>query len=667
MNYLDIDFETRSQEDLKINGLAHYASHPTTEVICMAWGVDGGEPVIWWSYDPIPERLLKALKSKIPIYAHNADFERHIFDFVMSNDYGISIKLERWRCTMIMALAHGLPGALAEVSIAMGLNVKKQKHGTRLIREYCAPGFLTEWKEGDKDLMAEYCVTDVKVQQAVRSGLRELTDAEWGEYHLNCRINDRGLPIDVDFVTEALGYSDDIAREVNGKISELTGGLMTKSTQRKNRDAWLFPKLNPKQMKLLEVYKDGKKKISLDQDHRDALLEAENLDPLARNLIELINDAGSAALKKYGAAANQHLEGRVHNTFLFHGAQTGRYSGRGIQPHNFRRDAFGANEAESLIADIKEGYEIEKPTVTMARLLRPMIYSTEGISYVDWSSIEGRVAPWLANSGSGEKKLELYRADKDVYVETAAGMFHQDAANLLTRVGEGDAEAKGYRQAGKICELSLQFAGGKGALQGMARNYGMVFEDDEATNLVHLWRHNNPWAEEIWGVFERACDYAVRNIGQPVEAARCTLQSDGNFLWCRLPSGRLLAYYQPRMEMYETPWGEERYGPTFQTSIKVKVKDQAKLGRLYHRNFLRGGLIFQNSVQAIAADILRDSVTRADARGLDIIGHCHDEIILEGVYRDGEALNEVMLDAPGWAENLPLATGGVESALRYGK
>lgn len=664
---IDIDFETRSQVDLKKHGLARYASDPSTSVICMAYAVNVGEVKIWWGDEPMPAELIGALESNCPIYAHNADFERHIFDFVMFEDYGVKVDLSRWRCTMVMALAHGLPGALGDIAEAMNLPVQKQKHGTRLIREYCATGHLTEFKEGDRELMAQYCIDDVRVMMCIRSGLRELTDGEWAEYHLTCRINDIGLPVDVPFVTAALEYADDISADVDKKIAELTDGMMTKHTQRKGRDAWLFPKLTEKQMKSLRVWKNGKEKISLDEEHRGYLLAFDDLDPDARSLVELINDAGSAALKKYAAAAHQHIDGRVHNTFLFHGAQTGRYSGKGIQPHNFRRDAFSDSEAVTHIQDILEGYEVQEPTVTMARLLRSMIVSPKGIHYVDWSAIEGRVAPWLAHNEKGEKKLNLYREGKDVYISTAADMFNVDEDDLIARVDAEEKEAKGYRQAGKVCELSLQYAGGKGALQGMARNYGMTFEDDEAENLVRLWRKANPWATTAWPVFEQAALAAVRKPGKPFDACRCTFQSDGTFLWCRLPSGRFLAYYRPRFEAFETPWGEERMGATFQTSTKVKQEDRKKTGKLYHRNHLRGGLIFQNAVQAIAADVLRDTLLKSDGAGLRVVGHVHDEIIVEGPYADGELLQELMLTNPTWAEGLPLATGGVMGGLRYGK
>jgi DNA polymerase bacteriophage-type len=650
---LYLDLETKSQCDLTFQGLRRYAEDTTTEVTCMAYAFDDEAVRFWWSHEPFPEEVIEHFDAGGLIMAHNAEFERHMFDFVIAGDYDFDPPaLTQWRCSMALALVSGYPAGLGRLAKALSLPSQKQSHGTRLIREYCGPNHLTEFKPGDKELMQTYCEYDVLVMREAAKHLRPLSDDEWAEYHLNQKINDRGIPVDVDFCTAALSYSGAIAEDADAEIAELTGGLMIKHTQRKSRDAWLFPRLTEGQMKLLEVYKKGEKKISLDQDHRGYLLADQDLNHEARQLLEAMNGAGSSALKKYGVATHNHVAGRVHNTFLWHGAQTGRFSGKGLQPHNFRRDAYGANEAESLIQDIIEGYGIDKPSTTMARLLRSMIKSDKGIYYVDWSAIEGRVAPWLSRCDAGERKLDIYRAERDVYVVTAADMFHLDEADV----------DKNFRQSGKIAELSLQFGGSHNALIGMAKNYGVTFDEDTARDIVTRWRRANPWAVEIWADYDKAICAAVKSPGTPFDVGRVTYQSDGHsFLWCRLPSGGLLSYPQPRWEPYTTPWGEERVGPTFQISMQPAAGEDAM------RNHLRGALLFQNSVQAVAAVLLREALVAADAEGLQIIGSVHDEIVGEGPICDGHKLNEIMLRQPEWAEGLPLATGGVEWGKRYGK
>jgi DNA polymerase len=252
---------------------------------------------------------------------------------------------------------------------------------------------------------------------------------------------------------------------------------------------------------------------------------------------------------------------------------------------------------------------------------------------------------------AGEAKLDLYREKKDVYVVTAAEMFD---------VAEEDVD-KDFRQSGKIAELSLQFGGGASALIGMAKNFGIIFDDDTAKDIVRNWRRSNPWAEEIWADYQTAIDNAVRGPGEEFAVGRVVYFSDDDFLWCRLPSERILAYPRPLWETYFTPWDEERVGPTFQTHFKPAAGDPPL------RNHARGALLFQNTVQAVAADLLRESLLLADDEGLNIVGHTHDEIIGIGSDTDGAILNKIMLETPWWAEGLPIATGGVSVGTRYGK
>lgn len=649
------DFETRSQCDLPFFGLTRYAQDPTTEPICWAYAIEDAPTQLWWYGDPFPREVIKHVENGGLMVAHNAAFDRHIWNEVLVRLVkGVPpTDLTQWQCSMVQSLTSGYPAGLDAAATLAGLAYQKNPAGTRLIREYCAPNFLTEWKEGDRELMGTYCISDVDTMRDLTKVTRPLTEEEWAEYHLTEKTNDIGLPVDVEFCTAVLGYSNEIRDDAAEAISKITEGAMTKPTQRKARDAFVLPKLTAEQRKAIEVYKKGVKKVSFDADHRAYLQAFDDLDHEVRELLEWIDNAGSAALKKFGVAANQHVDGRVHQCFLFNGAgQTGRFSGKGLQPHNMRRDAYGENEAEALIQDIIEDYEVDAPATTMARLSRSMITSEAGIYFVDWSAIEGRVAPWLANCPSGEEKLDLYREDKDVYVTTAALMFERAEHAIDDNL----------RQTGKVCELSLQFGGGYGALASMAKNYGMVIEEDQGKGFVKLWRKANPWAEATWYRYDTAIENAVRAPGETFNVGRVSYQSDGaNYLWCCLPCGRILSYPKPRMEMYTTPWGEERYGPTFQLHIKAAAGDPPI------RRHARGALLFQNSVQATAASLLRRALIECDKEELGIIGHCHDEVVGEGPREDGELLNEIMLESPDWLGDMPLATGGVKWSKRYGK
>jgi DNA polymerase bacteriophage-type len=661
-----IDLETRSDVDLIKHGLTRYAQDPSTQVISMAYAFDDDEVVFWWGQDAkgnlqtFPQQVIDYFISGGICFAHNADFERHLFDYVISSDYDFDApKLEQWHCSMAVALTNGFAGGLDAASIGAGVPYKKHTSGTRLIKEYCATGhndiFDPVYAE-DRGLMEEYNVLDVEVMRALVKCCRELTADEWAEYHATCRVNERGIPIDRAFADQALGYANEVAEDANAHISKLTGGMMTKHTQRKARDAWLMPKLTEDQIKLLEIYKKGVKKISLDYEHRQYLHNREDLHPDARELLEYLDNAGSAVLRKYSVAHHQNVDGRVHNTFLWNGAgRTGRFSGKGLQPHNMRRDVFNPEEAEALIKIIMRQYEVPTPAATLARLSRAMIKSDIGLQWSDWSAIEGRVAPWLATTPSAEEKLDLYRDNKDVYIVTAAKMFDVEEASI-------DKEHP-YRQSGKIAELSLQFGGGTGALIGMAKNYGVIFSDSDAQTIVRKWRKTNAWAESIWDDYQTAIDMAVTTPNNEYPVGRVSFFSDGHaFLWCKLPSGRLLSYPFPRWEGYTTPWGEPRVGATFQTHFKPAAGEEPL------RIHARGALLFQNTVQAVAADLLRRALMEAQDEGLNVVLSVHDEIVIEsGDPEDGRILNEIMLEVPDWGAGLPLATGGVKLQNRYGK
>lgn len=647
-----LDLETRSECDLIFHGLRQYAEHPSTELICAAYALDDEPMEFFWANEPFPVNLRDYLAGDGLIYAHNAQFERELFDFVLCNDYDLPpIEPTRWRCSMVQALTNGHPASLGQLAHSLDLPIQKQAEGTRLIRQYCAPGFANIFDvPADMQAMKTYCVYDVEVMRAAIKRMRALTDAEWAEYHLTEKMNERGIPVDVRLAEAVLGYSKEIAEDANAEIYRITNGAMCKHTQRAARDAFVLPRLTEHQTKLITVHIKGESKRSFDRDHRRYLLECDDLDNDVYALLDQIDNAGSSSLTKFATAAHTHAEELVHHTLQFHGAQTGRFTSRGLQVHNMVRDAYDEAAADKLAGDICAGYMIDRPAQTMARLARSMIRNETGLYFVDWSSIEGRVAPWISQDPLAQQRLDLFATGGDIYVAAAREM--------LSLYGEVSSD---QRQIGKVAELSLGYGGGVGALSRMAKNYGMTFTQQEASDIVHKWRAANRWATNVWEAFEWAARRAVEKPLTPHTAGRCTYQSDGSYLWCALPSGRLLAYPKPLVEFVDDPFGGA-YKATFQTSNKPG-KDA--VGRI--RKPLRGALIYQNAVQGAAACLLREALVRAHTAGLDIRWHVHDEIVGLGSQEHGDQLNEIMLEVPTWADGLPLATGGVKWGQRWGK
>jgi len=647
-----LDLETRSQVDLGLNGLLRYAQDPTTEVICMSYAFGDGDIVTWFSEDAdFPEDVIAYIEKGLPIAAHNASFERHLFDFVLSNDYNFKPpKLEQWRCTSAWAMAHGLPGSLKFVCQALKLPLQKQTEGTRLIRDYSAPHFKTEWVGNDKQLMQDYCEMDVATMRLFCSVLRELTPQEWSQYHVTEHINDRGVPLDIPFVTAALEYADDVRHDISEELTKLTGGLVNKATERKGRDEWLKRMLTDEQVNDVTVTSKGVEKIKFDQEYRAILAAMPDLHDDVSKLIDLIEQAGGSTISKYKAMANTHVNGRVHGSLIWNGAgATGRYSSRGLQLQNFRRDVF--KDPEPLIDAIEKGVGVERPAETLGRLIRSAIYCPNGMTYSDYSQIEARVLPWLSNDPEADKTLDIFRKGRDLYSENAVGMFDLNSIEDVT---------PDLRQAAKQGVLACGFGGGARAVQAMAKGYGLKYSFDQANNIKEAWRKANAWASPFWYGLKDAAWDAYHSPGLVTQSGKLKFQSDGkDYVWMMLPSGRLLAYIKPRVELVEYPWGDEGWELTC-----LWGSGRPKAGQKWPRRTLNHLILSENATQGTAADIMRETIVRAHKAGLDVLFSVHDELVVEGHCH--AKLHEIMITKPAWTTGLPIDADTQEST-RYGK
>ena len=121
------DIETRSAISLEEAGAWRYASDSTTEILCIGYALDNDEPAIWTPGKPIPDEFTQAANDPDwNIIAHNFMFERAISTYVLEPRYGWpAIPIAQQRCTMAMALAGALPGALDNVTEALALPYRK--------------------------------------------------------------------------------------------------------------------------------------------------------------------------------------------------------------------------------------------------------------------------------------------------------------------------------------------------------------------------------------------------------------------------------------------------------------------------------------------------------------------------------------------------------------
>jgi len=626
-----IDFETRSECDLKTAGVYNYARHPTTQVLCMSYAYNDEPVQTWRPGEPFP-------RMNGQIRAHNAAFERLIFWHVLKMD----IPIEQFYCTAAQARANCAPGSLEDVARFAGTNMRKDHRGNYLVRQCCIPPF-----KDDPHLiqeLIEYCEQDVRTMRAASQAMRDLTDDELADYHANERINDRGVLIDVPLCQAAMRYAADELHEIERIVREVTNGEILSVRSPKMRQ-WVQDRVGPEALKLME--RDDK--FSIDKTARANLLamdDPEQVPPDVAEVIQCADDLWASSVAKFkrlfDLAGEDH---RVRGAFVFAGGSaTGRASSYGAQVHNFTRQC--ADEPESVRHAMVRGHKIvpkygKRITDVLKGMLRPAIVPARGNKFVvaDWSAIEGRVNPWL--STRGKDKLKIFESGLDVYKTNAAATFKTTY----------DAVTKNQRQVGKVQELACGFGGGLGAFAAMGRIYGINLPEFEARKMVDAWRRANPWAVYFWEALEIAYTRALRNKNKVFTAGKIEYLFDGQHLWYSLPSGRVLCYPFARFEDDTITYAKASWKP----AADAREWPRARLWR---------GLACENVTQAVAHDLLREALRQFD----NVVLHVHDEIVLESQTPDEDKikLEEVMRTPPAWAAGLPLEVEATVMA-RYGK
>jgi DNA polymerase len=643
-----VDFETRSRCDLLSHGGYNYAQDASTDVLCMSYAFDDGDVTTWIPGQPFPDEV-RHFKGQIR--AHNAAFERLIFWYVLQINFDIT----QFYCTASQARANCAPGSLEDVGRFSGATMRKDHRGKQLIRLLSIPRADGTFNN-DPTLMAEmiaYCETDVKVMRTISKAMRNLSDDELRDYHINETINDRGVLLDRPLADSAIRYASVELEEIERIVSEVTKGAITSVRSPRMRE-WVQERVGPEALKLMTTYKEGEKKMSIDKSVRAnlLLLAEENPDEVPSDVADVIqcaDDLWASSVAKFNRLSQlaDVEDDRVRGAFVFAGGSaTGRASSYGAQVHNFTRRC--AKEPDEVRQAMVRGHAIvpkfgRRVTDVLKGMLRPALIPAKGKSLVvaDWNAVEARLTPWLSNDNRAEEVLDVFRSGRDIYVREAAGIFNVPEAQITSD----------KRQIGKVAILSCGFGGGVGAFGAMGRNYGIILTESDAKRTVDAWRRANQWAVNYWQKLEEAYTRALRNTGREFSAGRVTYLYDGVHLWYALPSGRVLCYPFAKLE------------PDGVTYAKAAWKPAADATE-WPRARLWKGLACENITQAVANDLLRHSLRLID----DVILHVHDEIVVETDKPDEvlQQMSDVMCTPPDWAKGLPLS---IESSvmLRYGK
>ena len=650
---LGIDIETFSSVDIK-NGAYAYSEAPDFEILLIGYKFSDEDKVKLIDLTDDPEelenlRFWDALTDpEVVKTAYNANFERTC----LARYTGEAMPPEQWRCTMVLAVQLGLPRSLAAVGPALGLTEEEQKKktGAALIQYFCKPCKPTR-TNGQRtkntrlnapekwELFKEYNIQDVVTEQTILKRLRDFRpdQSEQDLWTLDQEINDRGVLLDIPMARSIVEFDTERSADLLAEAQQITG------LKNPNSLAQLKPWLAD----------NGLATDTLRKDDVAAMLADPSLHANVRRVLEIRQTLSKTSVKKYQTMLDIAGEDdRARGIMQFYGGHTGRWAGRSLQPQNLARNTMPDDELDVAREFVKMGdFEslemiFGEPAPIFSQLVRTAFIPSPGNRFVvsDFSAIEARVIAWIAGE---EWRLNVFRNDGDIYCESASHIYH---VPVVKHGINGE-----LRQRGKVAELALGYGGAVGAMKQMDTT-GSVPEE-EMQGIVTQWRAESPKIVRMWRDCQDAAVSVIRG-NQPKRVLR-SLQGtefyvklvDGTpVLFIRLPSGRPIAYWDPKVMDTET-------GP------RITYMTQTQTTRKWERCETYGGKLTENIVQSVARDCLAEKMKLLESMGYPIVFHVHDEMILDVPREDKQAaklVDKIMAEPIEWAPGLPLKGGTYE-------
>lgn len=648
---ISVDIEAYSECSLKLCGAYVYSKHPSTEILCISFR-DNDQEEIWVPGNPLPNWVLLHLMMGGMFSAYNAAFERLVWNNVGIRRYGFpELPLGQTTCTMAQASIMALPKKLGDAADFVGLTQQKDAAGTRLINILCKPdknGVRNRGTKAQLESLYAYCSQDTATERELASVLPPMSDAERMVWEMDQEINDHGLLVDVDLAVAAQSMWAKFQPALDEEIQKITEGFTTGTQVAKLKD-WISKELG------LE-----RPITSLDKAAIKQMLANKKLPQNVRRVLELRSELGSAALKKYKTFVNaaDSVDRHVRGTLRYHGASTGRWAGYLIQPQNLIRPTIDMDQVPLAVRLTKE-QDIEGMLMlfdsvsdTLGSLCRATIIAPQGKRFIcsDYSGIEARMVARLAMQ---KDLLEDFVYKRDPYISMASRIYGVPKEKV----------DKGQRFFGKQTILGCSY--GMGATKFKATIKALANIDittDFANTCIHTYRNTYSNIPALWKHLGRKVINCIQHK-VPVmisDMLSCRVEVDDNnrpvWLFIRLPVGREIAYYAPRLM-------EGKYGPEIYFTGVCNQTGKPRIEKLW------GGTLLENISQGISRDIMVDGMFNLQHVGYTPVCTVHDEIILlaDKDFGSYEEVAKIMSTTPKWASGLPLAVEGFESDFYWKK
>lgn len=480
-----VDFETRSACDIKL-GAYVYSRHETTDVLCLAYLLPGmDEPGLWHRshHDLLieesepPEELLAFVLAGGLVEAHNAFFERCVWTNRMVADYGWpAVPPTSWRCSAAKASAMSLPRDLDGAAKAMGLPFEKDMTGRATMLRVSKPRRVKgvdgvtrlQFREDEADLTSTwaYCQQDVRVEHLLSQAIPDLSEEELRVWQMDQHMNWRGARFDVDMARSALELADRFRRRLNESLEQLTG--IASATKRQAVRDWLLEH-------------EGLDLPDTAGDTIEWYLANVPLSDRCKMVLRIVMDVNRTSTRKYQAAIDRaDEEGVVRDLLMYHGAGTGRWSGKGVQVHNFPARDLIVKDFDEAARMITEG-DLEWCIAMYGDVMRLLSHSLRGmvvarpgrdLMTADYAAIEARCVLWEADAF---KALDVFRLGGDIYCDMATGIY---GFQVLKGVHKDE------RQFGKQAVLGLGYGMGFVTFLLTCRKYDIHFSREQVARIL---------------------------------------------------------------------------------------------------------------------------------------------------------------------------------------